>query len=286
MRAGEDVDAGNFNLNFDEDHRLRSAFMRGLMLDHITALPRRPASYTVKVGTIPRTVVSYWHDPIDLPDDVRACMASWCRLQSEGVALMNFHDLTARSYIDSKYGARARNAFDRCHHPAMRSDYFRLCHVLAEGGVYVDVDDVLVAGDEWRKLFCGNNLKLQPLCYDLSSHGMLPVPEIWRADLPATKRIFYVNNNPLAAPAGHPVLRRALERATSKLLSTDRALDIQETTGPGNLTACLAAHALELRQAAKSPDYELLDDWSAIAETRWELSYRNDARNWRNMDAT
>ena len=32
-------------------------------------------------------------------------------------------------------------------------------------------------------------------------------------------------------------------------------------------------------------DFELLRDWEAIAETRWELSYRNDARNWRNMDA-
>ena len=26
-------------------------------------------------------------------------------------------------------------------------------------------------------------------------------------------------------------------------------------------------------------DYELLHDWEAIAETRWELSYRGDARN-------
>jgi hypothetical protein len=37
--------------------------------------------------------------------------------------------------------------------------------------------------------------------------------------------------------------------------------------------------------AGASPDFELLHDWEAIAETRWELSYRGDARNWRNMDA-
>jgi hypothetical protein len=114
---------------------------------------------------------------------------------------------------------------------------------------------------------------------------MVPAAEIWRTDLPTYRRIFYVNNNPIAAPAGHPILLRALARATEKLLGEDPLPDIQSTTGPGNLTAALAAHARESKVASAPLDFELLRDWEAIAETRWELSYRSDARNWRNMDA-
>jgi hypothetical protein len=38
-----------------------------------------------------------------------------------------------------------------------------------------------------------------------------------------------------------------------------------------------------MKVAGTPLDCELLRDWETIAETRWELSYRADARNWRNM---
>src|SRR5690606_21660819 len=107
--------------------------------------------------------------------------------------------------------------------------------------------------------------------------------DIWRTDLPPGDRVFYVNNDPIAAPAGHPVLQRALERATDRLLGSEDFLEIQATTGPGNLTAALAAHARQLQIAGYPFDFELIRDWDAIAEMRWELSYRNDERNWRNV---
>ena len=113
----------------------------------------------------------------------------------------------------------------------------------------------------------------------------MPATEIWRTDLPIKERIFYVNNDPIAAPAAHPVLRRALSRATERLLGEDPFPEIQSTTGPGNLTAALAAHARELKAAGAPLDFELLYDWESRAETRWELSYRSDSRNWRNMGA-
>ena len=166
----------------------------------------------------------------------------------------------------------------------MRSDYLRLCFMVAEGGLYVDADDVLL-GDAWKLLFEDDRLKLQPLCYDIAASAMIPASEIWRPDLPTAQRIFYVNNDPIAAPPHHPVLVRALRRATSRLLSADSRPEIQSTTGPGNMTAALAVHAQNLLVANSPLDFELLLDWEAIAETRWDLSYRNDGRNWRNMDA-
>jgi len=54
----------------------------------------------------------------------------------------------------------------------MQADYFRLCYVLVEGGIYVDADDVCVGteigwlAEDWR-------LKLQPLCYDIATRAMV-----------------------------------------------------------------------------------------------------------------
>jgi hypothetical protein len=101
--------------------------------------------------------------------------------------------------------------------------------------------------------------------------------------LPSDGRVFYVNNDPIAAPPDHPVLRRALVRATEKLLGEDPDPEIQSTTGPGNLTAALAGHARHLQLAGLPFDFELMRDWDSIAEMRWNLSYRADSRNWRNV---
>jgi mannosyltransferase OCH1-like enzyme len=268
---------------FEEDDCLRSAFIRDLTLQQLDRSATPSAGGPTQSAAVPRILIRYWHDPCDVPDDVRACLASWDRLCEEGFEVRVFSDPSAAAYIAERYGAPEREAFARCRHPAMRSDYLRMCFVLADGGLYVDADDVLLS-DGWKTLFCDGRLKVQPLCYDIPTGGMVPAAEIWRTDLPTNGRIFYVNNNPIAAPAGHPILRRALARATEKLLSDIPRPEIQSTTGPGNLTAALAAHARDSKVAGAPFDFELLYDWEAIAETRWELSYRGDARNWRNMD--
>lgn len=272
-----------YSPGFEDDHILRSAFIRELMLQQL-----REGALTRPLGghraAIPQTLVRYWHDARLLPADVRDCLDSWEALRADGFELHTFDDASATAYIAERYGEAERTAFRRCRHPAMRSDYFRLCFVLAQGGLYVDADDVLIS-DGWQVLFADSRLKLQPLCYDLDARAMLPSAEIWQPDQPTTGRIFYVNNNPIAAPPGHPLLRRALERSTRLLLGDDPRPEIQSTTGPGNLTAALAAHANDLRVVGALPDFELLRNWGEIAETRWDLSYRNDARNWRNMDA-
>jgi mannosyltransferase OCH1-like enzyme len=273
-----------YPLGFEEDDRLRSEFVRNLTLLQMDCAGSSVGSAAPQSGAIPRTIVRYWHDPRAVPDDVRACLESWDRLAEDGFEFQTFNDLSASAYVAQMYGARESEAFARCRHPAMRSDYLRLCFMLAEGGLYVDADDVLL-GDAWKGIFQDDLLKVQPLCYDIPAGKMVPGAEIWRADLPTDGRIFYVNNDPIAAPADHPVIRRALARATKKLLSGHSRPEIQSTTGPGNLSAALAAHARDLALLGGAADFELLRNWDSIAETRWELSYRGDARNWRNMDA-
>ena len=273
-----------YSQGFEEDDHLRSGFIRELTLSQFKwSIPVDARELTSPIR-IPKIIVQYWHDLVDLPEDVRACLDSWGQLRQQGFKFRLFSDETAAKYIDEKYGAREREAFARCRHPAMRSDYLRMCFILADGGLYVDADDALV-NDGWTSLFGNGRLKVQPLCYDIPTGQMLPTADIWEADLPTDGRIFYVNNNPIAAPPGHPLLRRALARATERLLGDDPRPEIQSTTGPGNFTAALAAHAYDLWLAETPFDFELICDWNKIAETRWDLSYRGDARNWRNMDA-
>jgi hypothetical protein len=269
---------------FEEDDHLRSDFIRQLTLEqlergHVDGVE----TFDYESDFIPKTLVQYWHDPRAVPLDVRRCLSSWEPLSDEGVTVRMFSDASARSYIAERYSPREVAAFDRCRHPAMRSDYLRMCFVLAEGGLYVDADDVLL-GDSWREVFCGRNLKVQPLAYDIRIQGMVSPTDLRRSDLSTKDRIFYVNNNPIAAPAGHPVLRRALSRSTQILLGKNPSPEIQSTTGPGNLTASLAAHGRELQESGARPDFELLINWDLTAETCWHLAYRSDDRNWRNMD--
>ncbi|KYF60040.1 hypothetical protein BE04_03570 [Sorangium cellulosum] len=268
--------------DFETKEDLRSAFIREITLLQLENASAVQDDREARAASIPRRLVRYWHDPSDLPEDVRACLDSWDRLADEGFEFRMFDDASGAAYIANNYGARERSAFARCGHPAMRCDYLRMCFLLAEGGLYVDADDVLL-GDGWKGLLRDGKLKVQPLCYDIAAGAMMPAADIWRPDLPTEDRVFYVNNDPIAAPAGHPVLHRALRDATTKLLDDDRFPEIQSTTGPGNLTAALAAHAHELLLAGAPPDFELLRDWDSIAEMRWELSYRGDARNWRNV---
>lgn len=264
---------------FEEDEYLRSRYIRRLTLQQMW-FEREPSLTRDLSGSspIPKTLVRFWHDPRNIPADVRKCMDSWNPLLDEGFSFRMFDDPSAAAFIAEFYGQREVSAFARCSHPAMRCDYLRMCFVLAEGGLYVDVDDVL-RGSGWKDVFRDAKLKVQPLCYDLAAGGMVSASELRRPDLPTANRIFYVNNNPIAAPAGHPILRRALTRATDRLLGDDPTPEIQSTTGPGNLTTVLAAHAREL----EAVDFELLLHWEDTAETFWHLGYRNDARNWRNV---
>ena len=269
--------------DFENDEQVRSTFVRELTLMQLDGTDDSVDNGNIIAGSIPKTLVRYWHDFNELLEDVRECLDSWNRLEDEGFAIRTFNDLSAKTYIAERFTSRETQAFARCRHPAMRSDYLRMCFILAEGGMYVDADDVLL-GDRWRDIFRNGKLKLQPPCYDIATGRMVPSSQIWLSDLPTDGRVFYVNNDPMAAPAGHPVLARALVHATQKLLGDEKVPVIQSTTGPGNLTVALATHAHACLSDGSPLDFQLLPNWDDIAETRWDLSYRGDARNWRNVE--
>ena len=166
----------------------------------------------------------------------------------------------------------------------MRCDYFRLCYILSSGGFYVDADE-MYQGMDLNHLFDDNRLKLQPLCYDTKTGAMIK-PNVFIKDRQCSPNwIFYFNNNPIIAPAGHPMIRLALERATCILINSRERPEIQSTTGPGNLTASLVRHAISQELAGEVQDFLILSDWESTSISPWFLSYRNDARNWRLSNA-
>ena len=258
-----------------EDESLRSKFMRRL-----TATSTDAARLTSCLA-LPRLLAQFWDDASSVPDDVQACLDSWAPLEIAGFERVLFDDASARRFIEERFSTRHVLAFDRCRHPAMRADYFRLCFILQVGGLYVDADDEYMGGDV-ESLVAGDQLRLQALCYDIASDSMVDVTHALE-DNATEGRIFYVNNNPLIAASGHPIIAGALERSTALLLDMDDAnRDIQSLTGPGNLTASLVAHAVRQDEAGVARDFELLTNWDSVAVSKWPLTYRVDRRNWRN----
>jgi mannosyltransferase OCH1-like enzyme len=268
----------DFPPGFQDVGGLRSEFMRRLFVAKRTeADPGRNST------GIPKVLIRFWDAADAIPADVQECMDSWDSLRMDGFEILTFDDQSAAAHISENWSPRQVAAFKRCRHPAMRSDYFRLCYLSLSGGFYVDADDAMTKGN-WRLLYGNENLKLQPLSFDIPSGSMVAVQGFWRFTDPRPDRLYYVNNNPLIAPPRHPVLIRALERATAALLETADPHEIQSTTGPGNLTMALVEHAHERALAGLPPDYEMLRDWDQVGQTRWKLSYRDDDRNWRHSD--
>ncbi len=260
----------------ERSHRNRSDFVRKLV-QNTNETEKASSLY---ITTPPRRIVQFWNDLIRIPDDVKKCIESWTKLEGQGFELLLFDEYQARAFIRNSLGNRYERAFDKCYHPAMQSDYFRLCYILTEGGCYVDADDVY-RGVEIEHLFSDGRLRVQPLCYDISTDEMVPLSIFTSPGANSVNWIFYFNNNPLIAIRNHPIVERALESATTSLekLSPNQLPEIQSTAGPGNLSKSIFNIACDTIDIEKS--LLVLHDWEDVAITKWPLSYRSDERNWR-----
>lgn len=260
----------------EENHRARSNFVRRLV--------QRPGDPAVASSVFnrkpPKRIVQFWDDLDRLPGDVGECIETWRKTEEQGVERLLFDKHQAGDFIYRRLGARHKRAYDKCYHPAMQSDYFRLCYILTEGGCYIDADDVY-DGYEIQHLFSDGRLKIQPLCYDMATNMMVPPSLFTKPGSNAAGWIFYFNNNPLIAGSGHPLIDRALDQATISLEKdvSNGLPEIQSTTGPGNLTKSIFDAVSDNRDLEQT--ILVLYDWENISKSRWELSYRNDPRNWR-----
>jgi len=260
----------------EETDRARSSFVRGL----VQRSGGSAVASSVFARKFPKKIVQFWDDLDRLPADVVECIESWRTIEEQGVERLLFDKHQARDFIRRRLGPRYKRAYDKCYHPAMQSDYFRLCYILMEGGCYIDADDIY-QGSPIQHLFSDGRLKLQPLCYDMATNEMVPPPLFTEPGANASSWIFYFNNNPLIAISRHPIVEHALAQATLNL-EQDMANglpEIQSTTGPGNITKSIFDAVTENGEIERA--LLVLCDWENIAKSSWPLSYRNDQRNWR-----
>lgn len=264
-------------IKYSEDDISRSSFVSELLQDIGTL------SFSILKNTnkIPKIIVQFW-DENDIPKDVQECIKSWLSLKSKGFEHRLFNNNTARKFIVDNMHEDNVKAFDRCYHPAMKSDYFRLCFIYCNGGFYVDVDDVY-SGLNISGLFSDPRMKLQPLCFDVDANSMVSPDKFIVSSEFTGKRIFYFNNNPIIAPPHNPIIEYALERSTCILLECDENIfpEIQSTTGPGNMSASVVAYLVDYPNNEREQHLNILTEWEACAQTIWRLSYRDDDRNWR-----
>ncbi len=259
-----------------ESHRARSSFVRGV----IQRSNGSAIASSLFAKKLPKRIVQFWDNLDRLPGDVGECIETWRKIEKLSVERLLFDKHQAREFIRRRLGPRHKQAYDKCYHPAMQSDYFRLCYILVEGGCYIDADDVY-DGSQIQHLFSDGRLKIQPLCYDMATNMMVPPSLFTKPGANAASWIFYFNNNPLIAGSGHPLIDRALAQATLSLEKdvTNGLPEIQSTTGPGNLTKSIFDAVTESGEIKQT--LLVLRDWENIAKNRWDLSYRNDPRNWR-----
>jgi mannosyltransferase OCH1-like enzyme len=240
-----------------ENDKSRSEYIKKLIQSP------QPSEHSATKVNIPRTIVQFWDD-----------------LAKANFSHIVFDDNEACLFISNSFNEKYLAAFDKCYHPAMRCDYFRLCYLLQKGGFYIDADE-RYQGAEIDYFFENNQLKLQPLCYEVSSGQMIEPKRFIDNAESAPDWIFYFNNNPIVSPANHPVIGLALERTTDLLINSKSKLEIQSTTGPGNLTASVVYYFLS-RMGGKDEDHlSIISDWERFSISPWPLSYRNDSRNWR-----
>lgn len=256
------------------DHKLRSDCIRTLVHNH-------KQQETFRYEAVPKVVVQFWDNLNMLPDDVKSCIDSWTPLEKIGFKRLLFDEVLAETFLKDEFSKIHLEAFRLCHHPAMKCDYFRLAYLSKYGGFYVDSDEFYL-GEDISKFFNTNLLHVSPLCYDNATAEMIQADSFLTRKEYAGSWTFYFNNNPIISPPNHPVIRMAFDRATTALVgSRGNKLDIQSTTGPGNLTVSIAYHALRKEFLGEPLDFLVIDDWHKISTSVWPLSYRNDKRNWR-----
>src|SRR5262245_58559666 len=91
-------------------------------------------------------IFQYWHST-DVPSYLSPLLDSF-RKTNPSASYRLFDEAAADQFIATHYSAREVKAFRTCAVPAMQSDYFRYCAVLASGGAYSDADMLCVANLE------------------------------------------------------------------------------------------------------------------------------------------
>jgi hypothetical protein len=233
---------------------------------HLTgALRIEFAAVTTKSNqspTRPKTILQFWdREP---PEEIAALIAEW-RQSNPTWAFRLFEDSSAREFLRANFGGDVAESYDSCHHPAMKSDMFRIAYLLIHGGVYIDADEKC----------------LQPADAFFKGWESAAFAAVVSPIVP-----FYIRNGFISAAAGHDILSIAWDlmlRTIAQSRRERRKIDIWLTTGPGILTRAVAKYVQTTGEVATSSDMILITEhrYHQFAVTP-QLSYKTTKTgNWR-----
>jgi hypothetical protein len=217
------------------------------------AQPGRVAPADAPSNAIPRVIMQYW-DTGDPPPALRAIMASW--QAAEGFEYLLFDRASARHFLRRQLSPEWEAAFRLARHPAEESDYFRLCFLLVQGGVYADCDD--------RRLHA-----LDPLLKGRT--GLVAFREPTGT----------LGNNLLLASPHSPILAQAAIAARQALARGDNDSPWAKT-GPALLTRTVASALREAALAGTDPLVHILPGHLAqcCVQMHVPLAYKRTRLYW------
>lgn len=210
---------------------------------------------------IPQRLTMFW-DKDELPPDLGGYVQSW-RSLNPSYEFQLFNDDAARAYLSAKFPGPVMQAYLRVREATQKADIFRLALLVAEGGVYADIDDRC----------------LRPLEMFLPSGASLVL---------AQEDFGCAANHFLAAAPGHPVLQGALRAVVTAVNRGDNEIPWL-LSGPALITRALAQHLAARGISAELPPGLAVLDKRTLGQnvaSRCFAAYKNyQMRNRRRIDA-
>lgn len=210
-------------------------------------------SGTESQGQIPSRIVQYWSQG-KLPPQLVPAVESW--RQAGGFEHHLFDRAMARDFLHDRLGLDWLRAFSRAGSATEESDFFRLCHLALEGGIYADCDDWLI-GDAKALLDSGADLALYR-----EPSGVL-------------------GNNIIIAPPHHPAILWAAVAAKRALLDR-HGESTWAKTGPGLLTRAAAHHVAKAKAGGARPLLRIMPRWmlGGIVQYHSPIAYKFGKTYW------
>lgn len=257
---GNEALTGSLEEDPDKLHKLqahmsahpRSFLTASKLIKHHVEVSQE-AELTNYTPQIPNHIFQYWNEET-VPERVAEMMQTWT--DHPGFEHTVWNRDMALEFLRKEMGPKWVTAFHMANNIAEEADFFRLCVLFKNGGIYADADDVLNGS----------------LSHFLNrSKGLVVTRE----------KLGFVGNNFLAAKPKHPAITWAALSARRSLLSKDREFTWAKT-GPGLITAAIGLYLVKSDPVSISADLMIIDQRDIFGQISMhnELPHKTTAAHW------
>ena len=235
-----------------EDNTPAAMAMLALMCraGHVT---ETPPSAAAEAEPIPKRIFQFWDEP-EPPEQVLWLMERNSR-SAPDFEFRRCHERGGAEYLREKGEDDAAKSYKQAPNAAAKADILRLALLWHEGGIYLDADDRIVGPLE----------DLLPAGIDFVGYQ---------------ETYMCVANNFLAASAGHPVIRAALDMAVRAYIG-HRSDELWMASGPGAVTRAIA-HRGTTAEGGLAPGIWIMPSFSLrpVVSAHVDLNYKSTYAHW------